>query len=69
MDVQVAMKNVILEPEKRSSEVLRFERALRSKIIGQDEAVSQLVSTYQIVMAGMAMPGRPIANLLLLGPT
>jgi ATP-dependent Clp protease ATP-binding subunit ClpA len=69
MEVLAMTKNVILEPEKRSTEVLRFERKLRKKIIGQDEAVSQLVSTYQIVIAGMAMPGRPIANLLLLGPT
>jgi ATP-dependent Clp protease ATP-binding subunit ClpA len=69
MEVLAMTKNVIPEPEKRSTEVLRFERELRKKIIGQDEAVSQFVSTYQIVIAGMAMPGRPIANLLLLGPT
>jgi ATP-dependent Clp protease ATP-binding subunit ClpB len=69
MDVQAAAKNLILEPGKRSTEVLKFERELRRRIIGQDEAVSQLVATYQIVAAGMAMPGRPIANLLLLGPT
>jgi ATP-dependent Clp protease ATP-binding subunit ClpA len=69
MNAQIATKNVVLEPEKRSVEVLRFERELRRKIIGQDEAVSQLVSAYQVMTAGMAMPGRPIANLLLLGPT
>src|SRR5579862_1038706 len=69
MEVQAAAKNVILQPEKRSDAVLRFETELRGKIVGQDEAVSQLVSTYQIVTAGMAIPGRPISNLLLLGPT
>ncbi|HLH30748.1 MAG TPA: AAA family ATPase [Terriglobia bacterium] len=69
MEAQAATKNIVLEPEKRSIEVLRFERELRSRIVGQDEAISQLVSAYQIVMAGMASPGRPIANLLLLGPT
>jgi len=42
---------------------------LRSKIVGQDEAVSQLVNIYEMVVAGMAIPGRPIANLLFLGPT
>src|SRR5690242_10940165 len=69
MEVQAAAKNLVLEPGKRSAEVLKFEKELRGRIIGQDEAVSQLVATYQIVTAGMAMPGRPIANLLLLGPT
>src|SRR5258708_7071588 len=42
---------------------------LRRKIIGQDEAVSELVNVYQTVLAGMATPGRPITNLLFLGPT
>jgi ATP-dependent Clp protease ATP-binding subunit ClpA len=69
MEAQTMTRNVTLEPEKRSTEVLRFEKELRSKVIGQDEAVLQLVSIYQIVLAGMAIPGRPIANLLLLGPT
>ena len=59
----------ILEPQKRSPAVLDFEERLRSKIIGQDEAVAQLVNVYQMFQAGMTAPGRPIANLLFLGPT
>lgn len=62
-------KPIILEPGKRSSEVLEFEAMLRGKIVGQDEAVSELVNVYQTVLAGMSLPGRPIANLLFLGPT
>ncbi len=69
MNVQTETKWMVLEPGKRSREVLEFEAQLRSKIIGQEEAVSQLVEIYQIVTAGMAVPGRPIANLLFLGPT
>ncbi len=69
MNAQKESRQVVLEPQKKSVEVQRFEAELRRKIIGQDEAVSQLVSVYQIVIAGMAIPGRPIANLLLLGPT
>ena len=42
---------------------------LRGKIVGQGEAVSELVNVYQTVLAGMCLPGRPIANLLFLGPT
>lgn len=59
----------MLDPRKRSNEVLKFEQLLRSKVVGQEEAVSQVVSIYQTVLAGMALPARPIANLLFLGPT
>jgi len=62
-------QEVMLDPEMRSSEVLDFERRLLSKIVGQDRAVRKVVNMYQIYLAGMAMPGRPIGNLLFLGPT
>src|SRR4051812_34967198 len=61
--------SVVLKPGKRSNAVLDFETKLREKIVGQNEAVSELVDIYQSVLAGMATPGRPIANLLFLGPT
>src|SRR2546428_12463975 len=62
-------EQVLLDPEMRSREVLDFERRLLGKIVGQDRAVSRIVNMYQIYMAGMNMPGRPIGNLLFLGPT
>src|ERR1041385_6204131 len=62
-------EEVLLDPEMRSSEVLDFERRLLSKIVGQERAVRRIVNMYQIYLAGMAMPGRPIGNLLFLGPT
>jgi ATP-dependent Clp protease ATP-binding subunit ClpB len=62
-------EEVLLDPEIRSSEVLDFERRLLGKIVGQDRAVRRIVNMYQIYMAGMNMPGRPIGNLLFLGPT
>ena len=62
-------EEVLLDPEMRSSEVLDFERRLLGKIVGQDRAVRRIVNMYQIYLAGMAMPGRPIGNLLFLGPT
>jgi ATP-dependent Clp protease ATP-binding subunit ClpB len=48
---------------------MEFESELRRRVVGQDEAVSQLVETYEVYRAGMSSPGRPIANLLFLGPT
>jgi ATP-dependent Clp protease ATP-binding subunit ClpA len=69
MNVETPLRPTVLEPGKRSPEVLEFEERLRGKIIGQDEAVAQLVNVYQTVLAGMTGSGRPIANLLFLGPT
>jgi len=62
-------EEVLLDPEVRSAEVLDFERRLLGKIVGQDRAVRRIVNMYQIYLAGMAMPNRPIGNLLFLGPT
>jgi ATP-dependent Clp protease ATP-binding subunit ClpA len=38
-------------------------------VVGQQEAVDQIVNVYQTWLAGMNSPGRPIGNLLFLGPT
>ena len=62
-------KAVDLDPERRSPEVLEFERHLQSRIVGQERAVRRMVNMYQIFLAGMNMPGRPIGTLLFLGPT
>src|SRR5712664_3150391 len=58
-----------LDAEKRSATACQFERALREKIVGQDEAVQALVDIYQVFCAGLHSPGRPVGNLLFLGPT
>src|ERR1700741_725941 len=62
-------EEVVLDPEMRSAEVLDFERRLLGKVVGQERAVQRIVNMYQIYLAGMNMPGRPIGNLLFLGPT
>src|ERR1051326_5140762 len=62
-------EEVVLALEMRSNEVLDFERRLLGKIVGQERAVHKIVNMYQIYLAGMAMPNRPIGNLLFLGPT
>src|ERR1700722_6316011 len=58
-----------LDTKKRSSTSRHFEDALRQKIVGQDEGVQALVDLYQVFCAGLNSPGRPVGNLLLLGPT
>ena len=59
----------VLDTDKRSSTAYRFERALREKVVGQEEAVQALVDLYQMFCAGMQSPSRPVGNLLFLGPT
>ncbi len=59
----------ILDPTMHSPEVRDFERALRQRVVGQDRAVRRLARVYQVYLAGLSAPGRPIVNLLLLGPT
>ncbi|MGH9430575.1 MAG: AAA family ATPase [Terriglobia bacterium] len=59
----------ILDPTLRSPEVRDFESALRKRVVGQDRAIRQLARVYQVYQAGLGAAGRPIVNLLLLGPT
>src|SRR6202030_3795596 len=58
-----------LDPSKRSNDTVDFHTALRSKIVGQEEGVQALVDFYQVFRAGLSSPGRPVGNLLFLGPT
>jgi ATP-dependent Clp protease ATP-binding subunit ClpB len=58
-----------LDPEKRSSSTLEFKTSLGAKIVGQEEGVQALVDLYQVFCAGLNSPGRPVGNLLFLGPT
>jgi ATP-dependent Clp protease ATP-binding subunit ClpB len=58
-----------LNPNLRSADARNFEEGLRRRIIGQDEAVQAVVDMYQVFRAGLNSPGRPLGNLLFLGPT
>jgi ATP-dependent Clp protease ATP-binding subunit ClpB len=48
---------------------MSLDRNLRRMIIGQDEAIAQIVNVYQIYLTGMSAQGRPVGNFLFLGPT
>src|SRR5512136_66228 len=61
--------NTALDPSRRSSDAQDFETALRRKIVGQEQAVEKVVEIYQMFLAGLNPPGRPVGNLLFLGPT
>jgi len=62
-------QNERLDPARRGQEAMALESSLRELIVGQDEAVRQIISIYQMHLTGLSSPGRPVANLLFLGPT
>src|SRR5580693_6580673 len=59
----------VLDPNRRSNDAGEFDAALRRRIVGQDAAVEKVVEIYQMFLAGLNAPGRPVGNLLFLGPT
>src|ERR1700732_2618695 len=58
-----------LDPTRRSLESQEFEASLRQKIVGQEEGIRAVVDLYQVFCAQMCASGRPVGNLLFLGPT
>ena len=48
---------------------MALEANLCKRIVGQQDAIREIVGIYQMYLAGMTAPGRPIGNLLFLGPT
>jgi ATP-dependent Clp protease ATP-binding subunit ClpB len=61
--------NKQLDPTQTGFDAERLFADLHKRIVGQDEAIDQIVNIYQMYLAGMASPGRPIGNFLFLGPT
>jgi ATP-dependent Clp protease ATP-binding subunit ClpB len=46
-----------------------LETKLHRLVIGQDEAIHEIVRTYQTYLTGLSPEGRPVGNFLFLGPT
>ncbi len=67
-DMRAAVRHQ-LDPSIRSNDTRDFHQSLRAKIVGQEEGVQALVDLYQVFCAGLNSPGRPVGNLLFLGPT
>jgi ATP-dependent Clp protease ATP-binding subunit ClpA len=61
--------NVALDPSKTGGDAAVLETNLRKLVVGQDEAIHQIVSVYQMYLTRMNPQGRPIGNFLFLGPT
>lgn len=62
-------ETVFLDPEQKSARAQDFEDRLGARIVGQERAVRRMSGLYQIFLAGMNPPNRPIGTMLFLGPT
>jgi ATP-dependent Clp protease ATP-binding subunit ClpB len=58
-----------LDPRVKCSRAQEFDEKLGARIIGQENAVRGVSNLYQLFLAGMNQPNRPIGTLLFLGPT
>jgi len=67
-DMKTGLKQV-LDPTRMGTRAAKLHDDLRQRVIGQDDAIRQIVRVYQTFDAGLAAPGRPVGSLLFLGPT
>jgi ATP-dependent Clp protease ATP-binding subunit ClpB len=59
----------VLDPTRTGKNAESLEKTLLRLVVGQDEAVEQIVNIYQMHITGLSAPGRPVGNFLFLGPT
>jgi ATP-dependent Clp protease ATP-binding subunit ClpB len=62
-------KLTILDPKMTGRQAEDLENQLRNLVVGQDEAICQIVEAYQTHLAGLSAARRPVGNFLFLGPT
>jgi ATP-dependent Clp protease ATP-binding subunit ClpB len=60
---------VLLDPTKTGRHAEDLENQLHRLVVGQEEAIHQIVRAYQTHLAALSPAGRPIGNFLFLGPT
>ena len=58
-----------LDPRVKCPRAQEFDEKLGARIVGQENAVRGVSNLYQLFLAGMNQPNRPIGTLLFLGPT
>jgi ATP-dependent Clp protease ATP-binding subunit ClpB len=55
--------------EGEKHRLLELDRVLSERVVGQDQAVREVVQAVQRARAGLSDPRRPLASFLFLGPT
>jgi len=59
----------LLDPTKTGRQAQELQTKLRRLVVGQEEAIQEIVRTYQTFVAGLCPARRPVGNFLFLGPT
>ena len=59
----------MLDPKRRGDQADGLSSRLGRLVVGQEEAIGEIVDIYQLYLTGMNAPGKPIGNFLFLGPT
>jgi ATP-dependent Clp protease ATP-binding subunit ClpB len=62
-------KLITLDTTKTGKSAQDVENKLRRLVVGQEDAIQEIVMAYQADLAGLSPNGRPVANFLFLGPT
>src|SRR5262245_16630564 len=62
-------KLTLLDTTRTGSKAEELEHKLRGLVVGQNEAIHEVVRAYQGHLTGLSPAGRPIGNFLFLGPT
>lgn len=52
-----------------NNKILKLEKSLKQNVVGQDSAISAVVSSIKRSRSGLSNPNRPIGSFLFLGPT
>jgi ATP-dependent Clp protease ATP-binding subunit ClpB len=63
------VRNRTLDPEQIGQRAKILCSDLQKRVVGQDDAIQQIVSIYQTYLSGMNSPGHPVGNFLFMGPT
>ena len=63
------LRLALLDTARMGRQAEDLEKELHHLVIGQDEAIHQIVRAYQTYLAGLSPVGRPVGNFLFLGPT
>src|SRR5258705_7194668 len=58
-----------LDPQLKCPRAQEFDEKLSARIVGQENAIHDMSSLYQLFLAGLNQTNRPLGTLLFLGPT
>ncbi len=58
-----------LDPQLKCPRAREFDEELSARIVGQENAIHDMSSLYQLFLAGLNQTNRPLGTLLFLGPT